>query len=69
MRKVKKNKLRYSRRFHPYTGNFTDDGSVWEWTKFNIRDHAIQFSKKRARSWKDKEAQLEKESDSALQIY
>jgi len=33
---------------------------VWEWTKFNMRNHAIQFSKKRARSRKDQEAQLEK---------
>ena len=24
----------------------SDDRSVWEWTKFNIRSHAIQFSKK-----------------------
>ena len=28
----------------------SDDRSVWEGIKFNIRDHAIQFSKKRARS-------------------
>ena len=47
----------------------SDDRSVWEWIKFNIRGHAIQFSKKRARSRKDKEAQLEKEYDSAKQIY
>ena len=46
-----------------------DDRSVWEWTKFNIRDHALQFSKKRARSRKGKEAQLEKEYVSAKQIY
>ena len=37
--------------------------------KFNIRDHAIQFSKKSARSRKEKEAQLEKEYVSAKQIY
>ena len=47
----------------------SDARSVWEWTKFNIRDHAIRFSKKRARSRKDKEAQLEKEYASAKQIY
>ena len=47
----------------------SDDRSVWEWTKFNIRNHAIQFSKKRARSRKEKEAQLEKEYVSAKQIY
>ena len=47
----------------------SDDRSVWEWIKFNIRDHVIQFSKKRARSRKDKEAQLEKEYDSAKQKY
>jgi len=38
----------------------SDDRSVWEWTKFDIRNHAIQFPKKRARSRKDQEAQLEK---------
>ena len=27
----------------------SDDRSVWEWTKFNIRDHAIHFSKKAER--------------------
>ena len=47
----------------------SDDRSVWEWTKFNIRSHAIQFSKKRARSRKDQEAHLEKEYASAKQIY
>ena len=47
----------------------SDARSVWEWTKFNIRDHAIRFSKKRARSRKDKEAQLEKTYGSAKQIY
>jgi len=30
----------------------SDDRSVLEWTKFNIRSHAIQLSKKRARSRK-----------------
>ena len=43
--------------------------SVCEWTKFNIRDHAIRFSKKKARNRKVKEAQLEKEYASAKQIY
>ena len=47
----------------------SDASSVWEGTKFNIRDYAIRFSKKRARSRKDKEAQLEKEYASAKQIY
>ena len=47
----------------------SDARSVWEWTKSNIRDHAIQFSKKRAWSRKDKEAQLEKKYASAKQIY
>ena len=47
----------------------SDDRSVWEWTKFNIRNHAIQFLKKRARNKKDLEAQLEKEYASAKQIY
>jgi len=47
----------------------SDDRSDWEWTKFNIRSHAIQFSKKRARSRKDQETQLEKEYVSAKQIY
>ena len=47
----------------------SDDRSVWKWTKFNIRNHAIQFSKKRARNKKDLEAQLEKEYASAKQIY
>jgi len=47
----------------------SDNRSIWEWTKFNVRDHTIQFLMKRARSRKDKEAQLEKEYASAKQIY
>ena len=47
----------------------SDDRSVWEWTKFDIRNHAIQFPKKAARSRKDQEAQLEKKYASAKQIF
>jgi len=37
----------------------SDHRNVWEWIKFNIRDHAIQFSKSRARKRKERGVQLE----------
>ena len=33
--------------------DLTDNRSVWEWIKYNIRAHAIQHSKKRAKEKKE----------------
>ena len=41
--------------------DLSDDRSVWEWIKFNIRPHAICHSKRRAKERNERESTLEKE--------
>ena len=46
-----------------------DDRIIWEWLKFKIRAHAVQFSKRSARGRKDTEVQLENEYAEAKRRY
>ena len=45
----------------------TDNRSIWDWTKYKIRAHAIQHSKRRAMERKEKEMNLQKEFTKAKQ--
>ena len=36
----------------------TDDRSIWDWTKYKIRSHAIQHLKRKAMERKGKETNL-----------
>ena len=46
-----------------------DNQSTWEWIKYNIRAHAIQFSKRRAKEKRDKEKCLQNEYTLASKLY
>ena len=45
--------------------DLSDDRSVWEWIKFNIRAHAICHSKRKAKQRNERESYLEKELNEA----
>ena len=45
--------------------DLSDDRSVWEWIKFNIRAHAIWHSKRRAKERNERELILEKQINEA----
>ena len=45
--------------------DLSDDRSVWEWIKFNIRAHAICHSKRKAKQRNERESTLEKELNEA----
>ena len=45
--------------------DLSDDRSVWEWIKFNIRAHAIWHSKRRAKERNERESILEKQINEA----
>ena len=47
----------------------TDNRSIWDWTKYNIRAHAIQHSKRKAMERKEKEMNLQKEFAKAKQLF
>ena len=40
---------------------FTDNRMIWDWIKYNIRDHAIQYSKRKAKERGGKEFDLQEE--------
>ena len=47
----------------------TDNRSIWDWTKYKIRAHAIQYSKRKAMERKEKEMNLQKEFAKAKQLF
>ena len=47
----------------------TDNRSISDWTKYNIRVHAIQHSKRKAMERKEKEMKLQKEFAKAKKIF
>ena len=47
----------------------TDDRSIWDWTKYKIRSHEIQHSKRKAMEKKEKETNLQKEFAKAKQLF
>ena len=47
----------------------TDDRSIWDWTKYKIRAHAIQHSKRKAMERKEKETNLQEEFAKAKQLF
>ena len=47
----------------------TDDRSIWDWSKYKIRAHAIQHSKRKAMERKEKETSLQKEFAKAKQLF
>ena len=47
----------------------TDNRSIWDWIKYNIRVHAIRHSKQKAMERKEKETNLQKEFEIAKQIF
>ena len=49
--------------------NLTDNRSIWDWIKYNIRDHAIQHSKRKAMKRKEIEMNLQKELAKAKQLF
>ena len=42
-----------------------DKRAIWEWIKYNIRSHAINFSKIKSQQNKEKETQLENDYSEA----
>ena len=49
--------------------DLTDNRSIWEWLKYNIRAHAIQYSIKRAQEINEKEKSLQTEYSRVSEIY
>ena len=49
--------------------DLTDNRSIWEWLKYNIRAHAIQYSIKKAQERNEKEESLQTEYSRASKIY
>ena len=47
----------------------SDNRSVWDWIKYNIRSHAIHFSRKRAKEKNEKETTLQDEFRKAKQEF
>jgi len=47
----------------------SDNRSIWDWTRYNIRAHAIQHSKRKAMERKEKEMNLQKEFAKAKQLF
>ena len=45
----------------------TDNRSIWDWTKYKIRAHAIQHSQQKAMERKEKDVNLQKEFAKAKQ--
>ena len=44
---------------------FTDNRMIWDWIKYNIRAHAIQYSKRKAKERVKKELDLQEELSKA----
>ena len=47
----------------------TDNRSIWDWTRYNTRAHAIQHSKQKAMERKKKEMNLPKEFPKPKQLF
>ena len=47
----------------------TDNRSIWDWTKYKIRAHAIRHSKRKAMERKEKEMNLQEEFARAKQSF
>ena len=47
----------------------SDNRTVWDWIKYNIRSHAIHFSRKRAKERNEKETTLQDEFRKAKQEF
>ena len=47
----------------------TDNRTIWDWTKYKIRAHAIQHSKRKAMERKEKEMNLQMEFSRAKQLF
>ena len=47
----------------------SDNRTTWEWIKYNIRAHAIQYSKRRAKKKSDKEKCFQNEYTQASKLY
>ena len=54
---------------HEGQKELADNRTTWEWIKYNIRAHAIQFSKRRAKEKSDKEKCLQNEYTLATKLY
>lgn len=46
-----------------------EDRNIWDWIKYNIRAHAIKYSKKRAKERNERGSILEKEYTEAKQVF
>ena len=51
------------------TNNLTDKRSVWDWLKYNIRNHAISYSKQKAKERNKKEKSLQTAYEEAKKLY
>jgi len=49
--------------------DLSDDRIIWDWLKYNIRAHAKQHSKRRAKESNEKENRLEEEYARAKQVF
>ena len=49
--------------------DLTDNRSIWEWLKYNIKAYAIQYSIKRAQERNEKEKSLQTEYFRASEIF
>ena len=47
----------------------SDNRSVWDWLKYNIRNHAIDYSKRKAKGKNEREWTLQNEYDVAAKLY
>ena len=47
----------------------SDNRSVWDWLKYNIRIHAIDYSKRKAKGKNERERTLQNEYDVAAKLY
>ena len=47
----------------------SDNWSIWDWMKYNIRVHTIQYSKRRARERNEREKSLQEEYAKAKHIH
>ena len=47
----------------------SDQRNIWNWIKYNIRAHAIKYSKKKAKERNERGSKLEKEYTEAKQVF
>ena len=47
----------------------SDKHSVWDWIKYNIRSHAISYSKQKAKGRTQTEQLLQADYDTATKLY